>query len=148
MKYLTGVLFLAFTFLASSAYCDETGRDLFLNNCSACHQANGDGQAGLAPPLTNKRLWRGLGDDRTKYIASVALSGLVGKIVSEGETYSDLAMPSQKRLTDRELALVANYIFNDLNGVASQVTADDFARTRAALPSHAKIMTMRETALK
>ncbi|MCQ9156530.1 c-type cytochrome [Acidomonas methanolica] len=148
MKYSIGVFFLAFTFLASSAYCDETGRDLFLNNCSACHQANGDGQAGLAPPLTNKRLWRGLGDDRTKYIASIALNGLVGKIVSDGETYSGLAMPSQNRLTDSELALVANYIFNNLNGIASHVTADDFARTRAAPQLHAKIMTMRETALK
>ncbi|GBQ20537.1 cytochrome c class I [Gluconacetobacter sacchari DSM 12717] len=148
MKYSAGIFCLAFTLLASSAYCADTGKDLFLNNCAACHQSNGNGQAGLAPPLTNKRLWQGMGDGRTQYIAGVALTGLVGKIVSAGEIYADLAMPPQNHLTDDELALVANYIFNDLNGIDTHAAGEDFARTRAAPPSHAKIMMMRDAALK
>ncbi|GAA4490357.1 hypothetical protein GCM10023158_02320 [Gluconacetobacter tumulicola] len=133
---------------SSPAFAGNDGKALYLETCSGCHQPSGEGQPGLAPPLSNAVLWGGLGDAKARYIAAVMLIGLNGTINSQGNTYAGLAMPPQSQLSDAQLASIATYVLNGLNGVDAHVTPDLFATLRRTPPSHPEIKAMRAVAVK
>jgi mono/diheme cytochrome c family protein len=81
------------------------GATLFKEQCSACHQPNGQGVAGNFPPLAgNPDLFLS-----RPFPAMVALFGMEGKITTEGQTIAS-AMPSFGHLSDAEIAAVVNYV--------------------------------------
>ena len=126
---------------------DETGRTLFDENCSSCHQAGGTGQSGLAPPLVDRPLWTGLGPQSTEYLAGILIGGFSGTIVAGGERFIGLAMPPQDWMTDAELLSVSDYVLNELNGLGIEISADAIARQRLARPSHADLRALRKQAM-
>ena len=132
---------------AAPVMAGEAGEQLFVDSCSGCHQVGGIGSPGLAPPLVDPALWTGLGQDAPRYLAGVLLGGLSGKITAMGSDYVGLVMPPQDWMSDAELKAVADYVLNDLNGL--DVTVDEalVAETRAAVPSHGDLRTVRKTAL-
>ena len=82
--------------LAQSTTAEEStdGLDLFINNCSECHQRNGRGIEGIYPALVGSEIVTGNGID----IAQVL-------IIGRGE------MPSFARaMTPRDIAQIINYI--------------------------------------
>ena len=83
--------------LAVPALADagETGEALFSSICAACHGDQGQGTAGIAPPLVDPTLWQGLGDKAPVYIAGVMAGGMSGKINANGVDYIGLVMPTQ-----------------------------------------------------
>ena len=139
------VLMLALT--GAPAMADETGETLFVDNCSGCHQLAGAGQAGLAPPLTDKALWSGLGPRSTDYIAGVMLGGLTGTIIAGGQKYVGLAMPPQDWMTDAELQAVADYVLNDLNNQGIDIPGQTFAELRQSPPAHSDLRALRKEAM-
>jgi len=115
------------------------GKAIFEANCAACHQPDGAGAAGLAPPLLGtlgKRVGSPAG---RQYLTGVLISGMAGRLVSKGVTYNG-AMPNWQQFSDAELAGVANYVLSTFNGPElaadhQPLTAEEFAAMRANKPS-------------
>lgn len=81
------------------------GAAVFKEQCSACHQPNGQGVAGNFPPLAgNPDLFLS-----HTFPAMVALFGMEGKITTEGKTIAS-AMPPFAHLSDAEIAAAVNYV--------------------------------------
>lgn len=138
---------LVLALLGAPAMAGEAGETLFVDSCSGCHQLAGAGQAGLAPPLTDKALWTGLGPRGTDYIAGVMMGGLTGTITAAGQKYIGLAMPPQDWMTDEEMQAVADYVLNDLNGLGLDIPVETFAALRQAPPSHSALRALRKEAI-
>jgi mono/diheme cytochrome c family protein len=90
---------------APAAPAKIDGAKLFQEQCSACHQANGEGVAGQFPPLAGNR---DLFLSRT-YPVMVALAGLSGSIEVEGKILNS-TMPPLNFLSDAQIAAVLNYV--------------------------------------
>ncbi|HJV92617.1 MAG TPA: cytochrome c, partial [Azonexus sp.] len=87
----------------------QDGKAIYDANCAACHQPDGAGAVGLAPPLLGtlgKRLATPAG---RQYVAGVVMSGLAGKLESQGVVYNGI-MPSWQQFSDTELAAVINHV--------------------------------------
>ena len=93
-------------------------QDLFLDNCSACHQATGKGIKGAFPALAGSPLVQG---DAT-IVVSTVLNGRAG-------------MPAFKDdLSDADLAAILTYVRSSWGNKAKPVTAADVAKVRKSPP--------------
>lgn len=94
------------------------GKQIYSAKCIACHQASGNGVAGVFPPLAASE-WV-LGDE--KILTHILLHGVNGEMVVKGVTYKG-AMPAWKTLSDDELAAVLTYIRSDWGNTAAPIKA-------------------------
>jgi len=105
----------------------DTGRDLYIANCSACHQANGEGLPGVFPPL------RGSGvvnkADAGKHI-QVVLNGMQGARAG-GVVYVAVMPPFAGGLSDAEISDIINYERSSWGNHGNPVTAAQVAAERA-----------------
>lgn len=101
------------------------GKAVYAANCLACHQADGSGVPRLNPPLISTSWVSG---SKTGLIA-LMLNGSAGQVEIDGETYSN-TMPSQKHLTDQQIADVLTYIRNSFGNRASLVTPTEVKAMR------------------
>ncbi|WP_436143854.1 copper-containing nitrite reductase [Duganella sp. LjRoot269] len=92
------------------------GKAVYDSNCSACHQADGKGVAGVFPPLANSDFFQ----QRPYEMAHIVLNGRNGEIVVNGEHYNGV-MPPQD-LSDDDIAAVINYVGVEMNKVTPAVT--------------------------
>ena len=115
-----------------------SGKAVFLENCSACHQDNAKGIEGNFPPLAgNADLF--LARD---FPAKVVLNGMTGTIKVSGAPYEG-EMPSFAHLPDNKIAAVINYLRKnfgnakfDKNTMEALTPADvRTARARPATPA-------------
>ena len=84
------------------------GQDLYLENCSGCHQPTGVGLPPQFPPLLdNPRV------SDAEYVRDVIMNGLSGEIEVLGETY-DGVMPSFPTLEDAQIEAIIAFVQNDL----------------------------------
>jgi mono/diheme cytochrome c family protein len=95
----------------------DPGAALFASHCVACHQADGQGAAGIAPPLVGAPGHYVGSEAGRAYLLRVPLTGMVGKIVVNGQSYNS-NMPSFASLGDDQLAAVLGYVLRQFNGVA------------------------------
>lgn len=135
---LSGILALFFALLAGSA-CAADGKAIYDANCAACHQPDGAGAVGLAPPLAGTLGKRVATPAGRQYVPGVLISGLAGKLVSKGVTYTGI-MPSWQQFSDEELAGVANYVLTAYNAAELQpgqqpFVAAEFAQMRERKPA-------------
>ena len=99
------------------AQAQPTGRDLYLRNCSGCHQANGAGLPGDFPPLIHDPLVTGA-------------PTLGARIVLEGSG----PMPNfDEQLTDAQIASVLSYVRSSFGNTAPAVSPALVAGVRSAL---------------
>jgi cytochrome c oxidase cbb3-type subunit 2 len=87
------------------AYDAAKGAALFTANCSACHQANGEGLPGAFPSLKGDAVV--VDDEATKHI-QVVLQGLHDAKVG-GLVYGSVMPPFAGTLSDAEVADIVNY---------------------------------------
>ncbi len=73
--------------------------------CAACHQNDGEGRAGVYPPLAGSRWVTG----RPEVFTAILLHGIDGPMDVAGETY-DGEMPGWPQLSNEELAAVMTYV--------------------------------------
>ncbi|RFP17747.1 nitrite reductase, copper-containing [Duganella sp. BJB488] len=92
------------------------GKAVYDSNCSACHQPDGKGVAGVFPPLANSDFFQ----QRPYEMAHIVLNGRNGEIVVNGEHYNGV-MPPQD-LSDDDIAAVINYVGVELNKGTPAVT--------------------------
>lgn len=83
----------------------QRGAEVYARSCGTCHQPDGAGMAGLAPPLAGSE-WLALPDRR---LVDIALNGLQGPIEVDGQAW-DQEMPGWPTLSDQEIAAVLSYI--------------------------------------
>lgn len=105
----------------------ETGKKVYQQACMACHMADGNGIAGLNPPLAGTDWVTG---DKKRLI-NVILKGLDKPIVVNGEEYV-VPMPGQPQLSDVQIADVLTYIRNSFGNKASAVTPAEVKALRSA----------------
>jgi mono/diheme cytochrome c family protein len=105
------------------------GAQLFTGKCAGCHQATGQGVAGVFPPLVASD-WVTGSDAR---LVQILLHGVQGPMDVNGVTYNGL-MPAWKSLSDEEIAAISTYIRSNWGNSASAVSAELVAteRTRTA----------------
>ncbi len=107
----------------------QAGGALFAGTCSVCHQANGEGLAGVFPPLAKSDF---LAAGHAKAIG-VVLNGLSGKVTVNGKDYNSV-MPPMSQLTDDEIANILTYVTNSWGNPGTQVTQAEVAKARAGTP--------------
>ncbi len=133
----------ALTFGASTADQKEAdpiaqGGRIYTINCAACHQQTGLGVAGKFPPLAGSK-WV-LGDPRV--LVRILLHGLEGPIEVAGDTYNGNMPAFGKKLDDKKLSLVLNYIRQSWGNEAASLTSEEIARIRKTTTSRSDAWTV------
>jgi len=99
----------------------EIGAQIYRNQCAQCHQANGQGVAGVWPPLDGSS-WV---TDNKQVLARILINGLNGPIVVKGNTYNGNMPafgPAGYNLKSRDIAGVLTYIRQEWGNSASEIT--------------------------
>lgn len=101
------------------------GEELYVKNCSNCHQTSGKGLGLLFPPLDKSDF---VDDNRNKVICLIE-NGIEGELMVNGQSFNK-AMPGLPQLTDLEIAEITTYLYNswgrsegiiDVNEVTSTI---------------------------
>lgn len=110
--------FLALGFMAMAASAANNRQQIYLQNCSSCHQANGQGVSGTFPPLAHNSFVTG----NPKAVIVTVLNGKQGQITVNGVRYNG-QMPAWKAtLSDADIASVITYIRSSWGNKADRVT--------------------------
>lgn len=137
MKYILLSSALAFSFMSltsksvapaqSSIKASITrGKQVYLQQCLACHQVDASGVPNMNPPLIKTKQVLG---NKTALI-KIVLNGLKGVDI-DGDSYNGVMAPHPD-LTDQEIADVLTYVRNSFGNKASAVTAAQVKVVRAA----------------
>jgi cytochrome c oxidase cbb3-type subunit 2 len=111
----------------AASYDAAKGAALYTANCSACHQASGEGLPGAFPSLKGDAAVNK--DDATKHI-DVVLDGLHDARVS-GVVYSSVMPPFSATLSDAEIADLIDYERSSWGNHGKPITAAQVAAERA-----------------
>ncbi len=112
-KILTGVIVFGIALTSSTIPVQELnesvkrGKEVYALNCQNCHMENGEGMAGVNPPVAKADYLK----KPAKTLIDVILKGQSGEVVVNGITYN-VPMPAYDYLTDVQIADVLNYIKN------------------------------------
>jgi mono/diheme cytochrome c family protein len=102
------------------------GLDLYLANCSACHQSGGEGIPGLFPPLKGSGVVNK--DDAAKHIQAI-LYGMKGARAG-GVVYTAIMPPFAGALSDDDIVAIVNYERKSWGNRGKPVTASQVAAQR------------------
>ncbi|SHJ42328.1 DUF7133 domain-containing protein [Pseudozobellia thermophila] len=109
------------------------GAKLFRQICASCHQSNGNGVEGLAPPL--------VGSEHIlppEKLAMIVLHGLKGPIEVDGTMYNlNHSMPglnSNQTLSDKDISAIISYVTNAFSKYPKGLRPERVKELRA-LPS-------------
>lgn len=102
------------------------GRRVY-NNCSTCHQPDGQGVSGVYPPLAGSSWVTGAPET----LARILLKGMEGPVVVKGNTYEG-EMPAWDQLPDEQIAAVLTYIRGSWGNSAEPVAPETVASIRKA----------------
>lgn len=109
------------TGLAAPAIAAADGKSLFMDNCSACHQADGKGVKGAFPALDGSPLVKG----PPQVVITTVLNGRAG-------------MPAFKDdLSDADLAAILTYVRGSWSNKAAGIKPTDVAAARASVQAAA-----------
>jgi cytochrome c551 len=84
------------------------GQVLYKTHCANCHQENGQGLAGLYPPIMGSDY---LKKNKESILCSMR-NGLQDTIIVNGKTYHQ-PMPANTQLQALDVAEIATYIYNE-----------------------------------
>ena len=112
------------------------GKAQFTAVCITCHQATGQGIAGIYPPLVGSEWVTG----PSARVIRIVLYGLKGKITVSGHDFGAAAMPvfgqvdgSAYKWSDEKVAAVLTYVRQEWGNKAGAVTTDEVSAVRKAL---------------
>lgn len=104
------------------------GKNVFENNCLACHQSNGEGIPNAFPPLAKSDF---LNADHDRAIG-ILLHGRSGPITVNGKNF-DSVMPAIA-LNNEQIANALTYVLNSFGNNGGQVTPAQVDKQRKATP--------------
>lgn len=122
----------------------DLGKQVYESVCTVCHQPDGKGLVGVAPPIADALGPYLKSETGQNYLMSVLVIGLNGKItINGGESFNGV-MPPHGHLSDQELADVATYIAVKLNGKANHAfSTADFQNARNSKTTHKQLREIR-----
>jgi cytochrome c oxidase cbb3-type subunit 2 len=112
---------------AAAGFDPAKGAALYTANCSACHQATGEGLPGAFPPLKGNAAVND--DDPTLHIHTV-LHGAHGVVIG-GVTYPSPMPPFASQLSDDDIANIIDHERSSWGNHGKPVTAAQVAAERA-----------------
>ena len=116
------------------------GRAIFQKICAACHQQEGEGKEGLAPPLAGSEWIKAPSGER---LVRMLLNGVSGPIQVQGKTWNLVMPPWRENLDDEQIAMVLNYIRLQWGGQGASPIKPELAAA-ARQESHPKPETEEE----
>ncbi|MEN9662729.1 MAG: hypothetical protein RL324_1678 [Verrucomicrobiota bacterium] len=105
----------------------QTGRQIYATTCGACHQPDGKGRDGLAPPLANSE-WATGSEDR---VIRIVLHGVRGAITAAGVTFQGEMTPLGA-LDDTQLAAALTFVRRSWGHTAAPISVAKVAEVRRA----------------
>jgi mono/diheme cytochrome c family protein len=112
------------TLMSSGTDAAAKGEAIFQKTCAACHQRDGLGKPGVAPPLVGSEWVLAPGGQR---LVRIVLNGMNGPITVQGRVW-DLPMPPwRENLDDDAVAVVLNYIRSGLGTNRAAAIKSDLA---------------------
>jgi len=107
----------------------ESGQAIYVDNCSACHRSNGEGLPAMFPSLKGDA---NVQDKDPTTIIRLILNGAHATVTDARPT--QLSMPAFGwKLTDDQIATLANYVRNSWSNSAASVSASDVKSLRQSL---------------
>ena len=103
----------------------EKGKRVYTQTCFACHQMNGEGMAGVFPPLAKSDY---LLADKDRAIRAVT-KGLAGPVTVNGKEYNGVMPPVT--LNDEQISQVLTYISNEWGNKGEIFTVEEVRKVRA-----------------
>lgn len=114
---------------ASGTAAAVDGAQVYQRVCMACHQSQGEGLAGVFPPLAGSEWVLGAGEIPIK----IVLNGLQGPITVKGQTYDGVMPPFGEQLSDAEIAAVLSHVRSSWGNTAPPIKAEEVSSLRATL---------------
>ncbi len=105
------------------------GAQVYQRVCMACHQSQGEGLAGVFPPLAGSEWVLGAGDIPLK----IVLNGLQGPITVKGQSYDGVMPPFGEQLSDAEISAVLSHVRSSWGNAAAPIKAEEVSALRATL---------------
>ena len=118
----------------------ERGEKLFPENCSACHQGQGQGIPGAFPPLAGSD-WVKRENDK---IIRIVMNGLAGPITVRGESYQSTMAPLGGVLKDQQIADVLTFVRHSWSNSGGAVEAKEVTAARRSYGSRQNFWTVKE----
>lgn len=118
----------------------DAGKVRYQTLCFACHQMNGQGLAGLAPPLAGSE-WVEGPEGR---LARIIMHGVRGEITAAGVTFNLEMPPLGTALDDEAIAEVMTYVRNEWGNRANPVDGAAVKAIRAAEAKRGAAWTVEE----
>jgi mono/diheme cytochrome c family protein/glucose/arabinose dehydrogenase len=118
----------------------DSGKMRYQTLCVACHQLNGQGLAGLAPPLAASE-WVEGPEGR---LARIIMHGVRGEITAAGVTFNVEMPPLGAALDDEAIAEIMTYVRNEWGNRASVVETSAVKAIRAAEAKRGESWTVEE----
>ena len=87
------------------------GQAIFEKTCAACHQRDGLGKEGVAPPLVGSEWVLEPGGER---LARIVLNGLSGPVSVKGRVWNLAMPPWRENLDDDAIAVTLSYVRSSL----------------------------------
>ena len=111
------------------------GKTVFDNNCAVCHNTDGGGKPGQAPPLNGSE-WVQLSPNR---MLRIPLYGLSGPITVKGQqmTFPIPMVAIGQALPEEDLAAAVTYVRQVWGNKASPVTAEQVKAVKAQVGNRA-----------
>ena len=94
----------------------ESGKNIYMQTCFACHQAEGQGIPNAFPPLANSDY---LNADVNRSIG-IILKGKTGEITVNGQKYNSVM--TRQSISNDEIADVMTYVYNSWGNNKTNVT--------------------------
>ena len=105
----------------------ELGKVLYTATCGACHQANGLGEEGKAPPLLDSPFLVGPADRAI----GIVLHGVTGPITVHGRQYN-MSMPALQGFQSEQIAAILTYTRREWDHRADPITPEQVDRLKVA----------------
>jgi mono/diheme cytochrome c family protein len=116
----------------SSGADAPNGHDLYVANCSSCHQATGAGLPNLAPSLKDNPIVAG----SPGQLVQIVLKGPAAVLPANRPKFGSNTMDSfYYKLTDDQIAAILNYVRHDFGKISNgpDVEVKDVAAARAKI---------------
>lgn len=104
------------------------GKKLFDPNCGACHQTDGMGAVGKAPPLVGSEWVLAPKPDR---IIRIVLDGFTGPVEVKGQEWNLTMVPWKTSFKDEDIAAILSYVRNSWGNKAPMVNPQHVKEIRA-----------------
>lgn len=117
------------------------GKVLYDSNCALCHNTDGSGKAGQAPPFAGSEWVLTKNPSR---LIHIPLYGVTGPIKVNGQEWNLNMAAMGAQYSDEQLAEVLSYIRNSWGNAAPVVTAEQVKKIRAEVGERSQPYTVDE----